>query len=78
MRTRKRKSRPPQGMVVGMAWYSAAEWKRLKEVVPDPDHLEPTHEEWESAATKGLADLKQLGVDARRAAWRMKEEVNTA
>jgi hypothetical protein len=43
-------------MIVGMAWYSAAEWERLKEVVPDPDHLEPTHEEWGSAATKPPVD----------------------
>ena len=53
-------------MVVGVAWYSAADWERLKEVVPDADHLEPTHQEWGSAATKALADLKDHGVDVRR------------
>jgi len=52
--------------VLGVAWYSRAEWERLRAAVPDPDRFEATYEEWESMATATLAQLEAAGVTLQR------------
>lgn len=66
MRKRKPKTPNREGMVLAVAWYSASEWKQLKEVVPDPERLEATYEEWESIANAALADLERGGAAPKR------------
>ncbi len=53
-----------RGAVVGVAWYRAEEWRRLKEVVADPDVLENTHAEWLAIAEKHVGELRAEGVIA--------------
>jgi hypothetical protein len=65
-RWRKRKLSDHRGMVVGVAWYSPAEWERLRAAVPDPDNLEETYEEWEAMASAALAQFEESGVNAKR------------
>jgi hypothetical protein len=49
------------GTVIGVAWYEAREWSRLRTIVPDPEKLEATHGEWLVFAEKSLADLRSAG-----------------
>lgn len=49
------------GTIVGVAWYQAGEWARLRAIVPDPEKLEATHAEWLIVAEKGVADLRAAG-----------------
>jgi hypothetical protein len=73
MRKRKRQIPGLEGVAFGVAWFSASDWERLKEVVPDPDRLEATYEEWVSMATDALADLKRAGVAPRKVAVDVEE-----
>lgn len=67
MKRRRRKKVPNlQGTVLGVAWYSRAEWARMRKAVPDPEKLEETYEEWESMATATLAQLEATGVTLER------------
>jgi hypothetical protein len=36
--------------VVGIAWYDAVQWTKLKQVAADADRLDDTHEEWQRNA----------------------------
>lgn len=49
-----------------MAWYSAAEWERVKETVPDPERLEESYEAWESLANATMSKLERAGITAER------------
>jgi hypothetical protein len=51
---------------VGVAWYSPAEFVRLRECAADLDIIEDTHAEWEHNATEALQALARKGVMAER------------
>jgi hypothetical protein len=53
-------------MRVGVAWYSEAEWMKLRQVAPDPEGLEPTYPEWVAMFEDGLRKLAEAGVAAER------------
>jgi hypothetical protein len=53
-------------MVVGIAWYDATQWAKLKEVAADPDHLDETHEAWQRIAEHTLQQLSAEGLVIRR------------
>jgi hypothetical protein len=65
-RKRKRKRPDLEGVVLGVAWYSPAEWERLREAVPDPERLENSYEEWEGMALSALAQLEEAGITPER------------
>jgi hypothetical protein len=52
--------------LVGVAWYDAAEWNRLRAIAPDADKLEATHAEWLAIAEKTRADLHAAGQAVHR------------
>jgi len=65
-RRRREKTSSLGGTVLGVAWYSRADWQRLREAVPDADRLEETYEEWVSMATAALAEMKAAGISPER------------
>ena len=63
MRKRKKAKRnPSEQPVVGVAWYSAEQWSRLRQVADDPETLEETYEEWIAMAENAVRDLKNAGI----------------
>jgi len=72
MRKRKPSPRRPLARVdepsaaVGVAWYSPAEFVRLRECTADLDKIENTHAEWEHNAIEALQVLAQQGVIVER------------
>ncbi len=57
--------------IVGVAWYSAAEWAQLRAIAPDADKLEATYDEWVAVAEKGLRDLRSAGLAPERVPVRL-------
>src|SRR5262245_19523980 len=53
-------------VVVGIAWYSPFQLKRLREVSADPDVLEPTHREWVASYQRTARDLTEQGLEVRK------------
>jgi hypothetical protein len=49
--------------VVGIAWYSPSQWKRLREVAADPEELEQTHREWMESCKRTMAELANRGLN---------------
>ncbi|MEJ2609736.1 MAG: hypothetical protein P8179_06495 [Candidatus Thiodiazotropha sp.] len=53
-------------MVLGVTWYTADAWVKVKSTAVDPDRFEETFKEWEVIANKALEDLKKSGVNPRK------------
>jgi hypothetical protein len=53
-------------MVVGVAWFRAADWARLLEISEDRDKLEDSHSKWLEQANRALRGLEKGGLKARR------------
>jgi hypothetical protein len=51
---------------VGIAWFKASEWDRLRQVSSDSERLERSHREWLRQARKGLSQLRRLGLVCER------------
>ncbi len=47
--------------VVGLGWWQAKQWKRLKEISEDRDNLEDTYEEWRKNASGVIRELEAQG-----------------
>lgn len=63
-RRRPQKTDPP--MVVGIGWYDATQWAKLKEVAADPDRLDESHEAWQRSAERTAQELASQGLAVRR------------
>lgn len=48
---------------MGMAWYRAEQWRKLREVSSDVENLEEKHEDWRVSAQSRLIELRQSGLD---------------
>lgn len=46
---------------VGLAWWQADQWTRLKEISEDRDNLEDTYEEWRKNAAKAFQEFEASG-----------------
>ena len=55
-----------QTTVVGVAWYSPAEFVRPRECAADLEIIEETHAEWEDNAIRLLEKLTTVGITAVR------------
>jgi len=51
---------------VGVGWYTAEEWQKVKASAKDPERLEATFEEWEAMAEESLAQLRKHGINAEK------------
>jgi hypothetical protein len=49
-------------LVVGVAWYSPSQWKRLKEVSAEPEKLHPTYRKWVEAFERTMGELTERGL----------------
>ena len=49
---------------VGVAWYSEAEWDRLRQLAADREMLEETYAEWTRACEDGIRELVASGLSA--------------
>jgi hypothetical protein len=47
---------------IGMAWYRSEQWNRLRQISEDVDILETNYEEWESLASRKIAELEAAGI----------------
>jgi hypothetical protein len=47
-----------------VAWYSAAEWRKVKEASVDSDRFEASYAEWQAMAEDALKDLHAAGLVA--------------
>ncbi len=53
-------------MVVGIGWYDATQWAKLKEVAADSDRLDKSHEAWQRSAERTAQELASQGLAVRR------------
>lgn len=51
---------------VGIAWFSSAEWQKLKAIADDRADLDDSYNDWVKAAEKILQDLASKGIAARK------------
>src|SRR5262245_25335480 len=52
--------------MIGVAWYSLAQWARLREVAADPEELDQTYEAWLSTYERTTRDLTAQGMVLRK------------
>lgn len=68
-----KKAGDPQALIMGIAWYTEEEWKKLTEVVPDRAELDDTNQQWETKANETFQMLKDEGINAVRVMVKMAE-----
>lgn len=56
----------PLRVPVAIAWYTAEQWERLKQVVDDPQNFEETHDEWLGVFQRGMQYLREQGYDPHK------------
>ena len=49
--------------VLGVTWYSAESWSRIKAAAADRERFEATYAEWQAMADEALTDIKKTGVN---------------
>ena len=58
---------PRRKQIVGVAWYRARDWNRLRQICADPEALEESHGEWLRTANRILREVeKRDGVRMRK------------
>ncbi len=50
-------------VVIGVSWYSEAEWAKVKTIAADPERFEATFAEWVDMADEALVEIRRTGVD---------------
>ena len=61
----KPKSEPAQ-MKVSVAWYTAAEWRKVKDASVDSDRFEESYAEWLAMAEDAVTKLSAAGLVTER------------
>ena len=56
----------PAAVKVSVTWYTAAEWRKVKDAAVDADRFEETYAEWVAMAEDAIRDLLATGVVAER------------
>jgi len=51
---------------MGLAWYRADQWARLRAISEDRDQLELNHEEWLRTASERFEDLRRQGQQVQK------------
>jgi hypothetical protein len=52
--------------VVGIAWYSADQWQRMRETVEDADDFEETYDQWLANAESAYQQLSSSELSLER------------
>ena len=63
-----RARKKPDALIVGIAWYDAVQWAKLKLIAPDADKLDDSYEDWLKQAEDLEWQLRREGMDIRRVA----------
>jgi len=61
---RLRAPKPARSPAVGVTWYTAETWARVKAAAKDPERFEATYAEWDAMAVEAIAKLERAGVGA--------------
>ncbi len=56
------KKRTPRSLEVGVAWYTADSWERIRNTATDPERFESTFEQWLVMAEDTLHNFVNAGV----------------
>ncbi len=59
--------------IVGLAWWQADQWKRLKEISEDRENLEDTYEEWRKNASGVIRELEAQGQIIKKVSINLEE-----
>ena len=57
--TSRKSNRKP---VAGVGWYSASQWRQLREAAADPERLEKTYQEWLVVAEQACQKMEASGI----------------
>lgn len=63
---RNRQSKNRNQAVVGVAWYRAEQWDRLRQIAVDGESMHESYDEWHAEATQRLRQLQFRGIKARK------------
>ena len=58
---------------VGLAWWQASQWERLKEISEDRENLEDTYEEWRKNASLAIRNLEAEGQNIKKVKINLEE-----
>ncbi len=64
--SRLRSRKPAVPAQVGVAWYDAVQWVKLKQIAADPEKMDDTHEAWQRNAENTERELTARGLTLRR------------
>ncbi|MFA6902485.1 MAG: hypothetical protein WC236_05325 [Gallionellaceae bacterium] len=53
-----------RAIMVGVTWYTAETWARVKAAATDPESFEDSFQEWEAMAVTALREFLRSGVQA--------------
>ena len=59
----------------GFAWYTEAQWLRLRELAEDRDKLDDTYENWLAQATGAVQTLRSRGIHVEKVLLDVEEVV---
>ena len=51
---------------IGVCWYKEEQWERLKEIVPNPEDIEDTYQQWRKDAENAISQLREKGMDVKK------------
>ena len=52
--------------ILGIAWFRADQWTRLRDLSSDSDQIDELYEDWLDYAEKQVEDLRARGFDPRK------------
>ena len=53
-------------MQIGFCWYQPDQWEQLRDVVPDPESLDDTYDEWKKSAIESIDELRAEGLNVKK------------
>jgi hypothetical protein len=56
----------PTRLAVGVAWYRAEDWERLRQLCPDRDKMHDRYEDWRAEAMRAEQAMKHDGYTVLR------------
>jgi hypothetical protein len=59
--------------VVGVAWYRAEQWQRLREISADRKELEDSYQEWVRNVERAIKELNRNGIQSVKVAVEVEE-----
>jgi hypothetical protein len=61
-----RPKRETRAIHVGVGWYTAEEWAKVKSSAADPERFEETFAEWTVMAEQALEDIRRQGINVEK------------